>query len=124
MIGLVCPPSLPTGPSTPPPTAPHVRYADPRLQEVYARLYAAFREPSVPIYGKVISEDGADIMARQVVDAARVLPQSAELQTRARCIIEPQVRGAATAAVGHLLLGAFTAVLAGVVGLGAWRTLR
>lgn len=126
MLAASCPPSAKGsgGPPAPPPPRPRFsRYADPELQTAYARVVAALRTPTVAGVN-VISEDEADTMSRYLIDAVRELPESAELQARARCALEPLVGAAATQAVGRLLLGVFAAVLGAGTALVAVRTLR
>lgn len=85
-----CPPPMPQEPpGPPPPPALYNRYSDPALQDSYARLVAAMRQKAIPVYGNIFSQDDADVMARYLLDAVRGLPQSRELQERARCAIQP-----------------------------------
>lgn len=115
-------PKLP--PSTPIPQARYTRYDDPRLQEAYARLVAALQEKTFPVYGKVFSDEDADKIGRQAIDAVRALPESHELRQRIECLIDPIVRASARAVVGQLLLGSFAFSLAGIAGYGLWRVYR
>jgi hypothetical protein len=114
----MCPPAIEPVALTPPPQPKHVRYGDPALQNAYAYLVAALRTKSVPIYGRIFSEDEADQMAQHAINAVRALPGSAELKTRAQCALEPPVTAAVRDTVGRLLLGSFVFGL-GVVVAGA-----
>jgi hypothetical protein len=100
------------------------RYQDRKLHEAYTHVVSALREKQVPVYGHIFTEDEADKMARNVIDALRKLPQSAELQERARCALEPMVAGAARAEVAKLLLGTLAFGTLSVAALTAWRHVR
>jgi hypothetical protein len=89
-LGASCPP--PSGSpaaraSNPPPAAKWIRYKDPGTQEIYARMYNVLREPAV-LGVKVVPEEQADAMARQLVDTILSVPQSQELRFRAACAIK------------------------------------
>ncbi len=89
-----CPAPAPVTPPGPPPPRPkYVRYNDPALQESYARIVAVLRQKSIPIIGNIFSDDEADVMARNALDAVRALPQSAELKERALCAATPIIVG-------------------------------
>lgn len=122
-----CPPPIPSGGSggfVTPLRPKYRRYQDQGLHEAYTHVVSALRKAEVPVYGKVFSENEADAIARQAVDAVRKLPQSTELQNRLRCVIEPMVAGAARSAVSRLLLGAVVVGMAGVAGGAGWRLAR
>jgi hypothetical protein len=124
LLGAVpCPPPVMIQPSAPPPKPKYQRYDDPTLQQAYARVVGAVRELSVPIYGTVFSDDAADKTARGLIDAVRAMPQSSEMQARARCALEPGVRGAAVAGVQPYVIGLGIATVA-ALGLSTWALLR
>lgn len=102
--------------STPVPAVPWVRYQDAGFQETYARLYAALREPAV-LGVKVVPEEQADALARQIIDAVIALPQSQELKFRVGCAVKDMVLGP---------VGLTVAVLLGlsVAGVGVWAVTR
>ncbi len=112
----VCPLPGSSGPeattSTPVPPVRWVRYQDRGMQETYARIYDAFRQPAVAGI-KVVPEEQADMMARQIVDAIIALPQSEELRFRIGCMAKSYITGPVGIAVG-------TVVLLGLVGTGVY----
>lgn len=116
---ITCPAALPRSPSSTaavgplPPTPRYRRYDDRQLQDAYAHVVAALRTTSIPVYGKIFSEDDADQMARHTIDAVRRLTGSADLRTRAICAVTPAITAEVHETVGRLLLGAMT------VGIGA-----
>jgi hypothetical protein len=102
--------------STPVPRVPWTRYQDPGFQETYARIYGALREPAV-LGVKVVPEEQADAMARQIIDAIIALPQSAELKFRVGCAVKDMVLGPVGITIA-VLLGL------GVAGVGTWAVVR
>ena len=127
IFGASCPvktkPSAPPSPPSPVPSAKWTRYKDPKMQEAYARIYGALRTKDVALYGKIFSENEADLMARQAVDAVSALVSSKELRQQVECLIEPIAAAGARMAVGRLLLGTFAAGLAGISGWLAYKKL-
>jgi hypothetical protein len=99
-------------PSTPIPPVRWIRYQDPGLQETYARIYGALREPAV-LGVKVVPEEQADMMARQILDAIIALPQSAELRFRAGCAVKSLV-------LGPIGITAIVVAALGLTGAGVW----
>lgn len=112
----VCPAPGSSGPeattSTPVPPVRWVRYQDAGMQETYARIYNALRQPAVAGIA-VVPEEQADLMARQIVDAIIALPQSEELRFRIGCLAKSYITGPIGIAVG-------TVVLLGLVGTGVY----
>lgn len=98
--------------STPVPSVPWVRYQDPGMQETYARLFNVMREPAV-LGVKVVPEEQADAMARQIIDAIIALPQSQELRFRAACALKDVM-------VNPISVGAIVALVLGMAGFGTW----
>jgi hypothetical protein len=104
VISAACPTPTSSGPPAPPPPPAKIRrYADQGLQDTYARFMAALQTITVPVYGPIINDSQADNIARQVIDAARGLPNSLELQQSLRCMAQPAVASIATPAVRGLL---------------------
>lgn len=109
------------GPTSAPPAARHQRYTDPKLQEVYARIYGALRAKTIAVYGHVFTEEEADWTARQAVDAVGALFSSKEIEQQVACLIEPIAARGARNAVIKLLLGVG---ITGGLGYVAYRTFR
>jgi hypothetical protein len=111
-----CPAPGSSGPdattSTPIPPVRWVRYQDAGFQETYARIYDALRQPAVAGI-KIVPEEQADMMARQIVDAIIALPQSQELRFRVGCMAKSYITGPVGMAVGAV-------VLLGLVGGGVY----
>lgn len=110
--------ALPSPSIDPPKTVKYRRFDDPGLQRAYAYLVTAFSEKTVPLYGRIFSDDEADTIARQIMEAARAGVSSPELQQRAVAAIEPPVTAAVRNAVGTMFLGALTVGLIGVAAYG------
>jgi hypothetical protein len=108
-LGASCP--APSGSpaakaSNPTPPAKWVRYSDSGTQEIYARMYNVLRTPAV-LGVKVVPEEQADAMSRQLVDTILAVPQSQELRFRAGCAIKDIV-------LRPLLIGGTVLGLAGI----------
>jgi hypothetical protein len=95
--------SAPAATSTPVPAVRWIRYQDKGLQETYARIYGALRQPAVAGI-TIVPEEQADMMARQVVDAIIALPQSSELKYRIGCMAKSYINGPIGIAVGVMVL--------------------
>ena len=115
-VPLTCPTPGPGGAapsqSTPVPSVPWVRYQDAGMQETYARLYDVLRQPAV-LGVKVVPEEQADAMARQIIDAIIALPQSHELRFRAACALKD-------IAVNPISVTAVVLFILGMAGFGTW----
>lgn len=115
-----CPPPGASGPdattSTPVPPVRWIRYQDRGMQETYARLYGMLREPAV-LGVKVIPEEQADLMSRQIIDAIIALPQSEELRFRVGCMAKSYV-------TSPLAIATISLIVLGLGGVGYWAVRR